>query len=103
MTRILLASMTFACSDEENANDYNPKIVELDKQALVVGETLYLYGQNFSDFDYQTNPNNLNYLKSPKRQSTMSEFSMWNTVRSHQSPCLALAAWEQKPRGFTTD
>jgi hypothetical protein len=52
---LVLVVASIACSSEEDANDFSPKIIEVDKQSLVVGETLYLYGKNFSDFEYQTN------------------------------------------------
>ena len=44
-----------ACSTQQDRDPNAPVILELDQQEIIVGESLYLYGKNFSDEDYQRN------------------------------------------------
>jgi hypothetical protein len=55
MASICVLSLWAGCSSDELLDEAAPKILELSTQELVVGETVTLYGRNFSTNDYQTN------------------------------------------------
>jgi hypothetical protein len=50
-----LLMLTAACSTEQERDPNAPIVLELGQQEIVVGESLYLYGKNFSDEIYQHN------------------------------------------------
>ena len=58
-TLVALVSAMFmwitACSTQQDRDPNAPVILELDQQEIIVGESLYLYGKNFSDEAYQRN------------------------------------------------
>ena len=52
---LLILLWSTACSNESLVDPTTPVVLELDKQEIVVGESLYFYGRNFSDEIYQQN------------------------------------------------
>ena len=51
----IIAVWSTACSTKQDRDPNAPVVLELDQQEIVVGESLYLYGKNFSDEAYQRN------------------------------------------------
>ena len=52
----LATMMSFAgCADVPQGDDGSPRVIEIHTQDLTVGETLYMYGVNFSQESFQTN------------------------------------------------
>jgi hypothetical protein len=52
---LLGVALMQACSTSQPRDPNAPTVLELDQQELVVGESLYFYGKNFSEESYQRN------------------------------------------------
>jgi hypothetical protein len=55
LSAMALLVLLVACSAQQEADPTAPVILELDQQEIIVGQSLYLYGKNFSDEVYKQN------------------------------------------------